>query len=84
MIQDTECSQVRKVRFHSIDEAIDFLKRHGKRIGELSNRGFKEANDVVKWYNMLYTSPGDPGAQALLMVALEDYLDKSVAGEYSI
>lgn len=84
MTKDMECSPVKRVHFRDIDEVIDYLKEHGRKIGKQFKQGNKEAREVLKWYEFLYKAPGDPGAQAFLMVAVEDYIDKSVKGEYTI
>ena len=84
MPRTIECSPVKRTRFHDIDEVINFLKSHGEKVGQLHRQGVKAASEVVRWYEFLWRSPGDPGAQAFLMVALEDYLEALSRGDFCI
>lgn len=71
------CCRPKNRHFPDIDSVIDYLKRHGNRIGELAKEGSKVANDVIKWYDFMYRAPSDPGGQMLLTQAVEAYMDSN-------
>lgn len=63
----------------NIEEAIEFVSLNGKEIGKEASEGNEYAKNIVDWYCLLYSSPGDPGAQAFLIAFTEAYI-KSKGG----
>lgn len=70
------CSLLRNSRFHEVEQVVDFLKIHGKRIGERARQGEHDAEELVSWYEFCYRAPGDPGGQMLLVLSMNEYYDK--------
>ena len=54
-------------------EVMEFLKLNGRPIGREAVEGDVLARLVVSSYSLHYRCPGDPGAQGVLMAAIEEY-----------
>ncbi len=59
-----------------VNKIIKKLKITGKQIAQEANGGCEIANNVIKYYTMLYTCPGDPAAKALLEDAYKKWESK--------
>ena len=55
------------------DDAITYCKLNRERLMGECAADFRPAQDVVKMHRMHVASPGDPGAQAFLIAAVEDH-----------
>ena len=64
------------MKIYRIEEAHTFLKKYGKEIGRLSASGNYVCRKIMEMYTLHYTCPGDPGAQAFLVEAINEYRER--------
>lgn len=57
----------------SMEDIYEELKLVGKDIAEWARAGDRYAQAVMRAYTLHYDAPGDPGAQALLQIAFDEY-----------
>lgn len=55
------------------EQVILELKAKGQSIGELASFDVESAKKVIKQYAFHYAAPGDPGGQAFLITAYEEF-----------
>jgi hypothetical protein len=63
----------------NLEQAIKYLKDNGLAIGAASKGGDLSACNIINLYVMLSSSTGDPGAQGLLIAAVQDHQKSLVA-----
>ena len=61
-----------------MEEIYDYLKQQGMVIGQAARKGDEKAKAVISAYGMHQGCPSDPGAQGVLMTAVDDWKAQSV------
>lgn len=64
----------------TLNELYNQLKEEGKEIARAARAGNEKAKRVIEAYQFHYACPGDPGGQALLIVAYEEYKMSKAGG----
>jgi hypothetical protein len=57
----------------TLNDLYKQLKEEGREIAQAARAGNEKARRVIEAYRFHYACPGDPGGQALLMIAYEEY-----------
>lgn len=62
-----------------MEELLDRLKLDGKQIGEDGDNGNEKANNVMKYYAMWHSCPGDKCSFALCNSAYDEWKKEKAA-----